>query len=104
MKAVLQVSELLGSCGDNELSPECLATASHLLQPAGACIPQCYTSYFAPVAAHAVHAALVAMGKPERLEMPMVVKLLRHAAHAPPQPAFTFEHPSECAVCSTSAT
>jgi type II protein arginine methyltransferase len=35
MKADIIVSELLGSFGDNELSPECLDGAQHLLAPGG---------------------------------------------------------------------
>jgi type II protein arginine methyltransferase len=34
-KADILVSELLGSFGDNELSPECLDGAQHLLQGNG---------------------------------------------------------------------
>lgn len=35
-RADILVSELLGSWGDNELSPECLDGAQRLLQPDGA--------------------------------------------------------------------
>lgn len=35
----LQVSELLGSFGDNELSPECLDGAQRFLKPDGISIP-----------------------------------------------------------------
>ncbi|KAH8052622.1 hypothetical protein JL722_10179 [Aureococcus anophagefferens] len=45
------VSELLGSFGDNELSPECLdGAAAALLKPGGASIPRRYVSYAQPVA------------------------------------------------------
>jgi hypothetical protein len=47
--ADILVSELLGSIGDNELSPECLDGAQRLLRLGGACIPSRYTSYVAPV-------------------------------------------------------
>ena len=43
------VSELLGSFGDNELSPECLDGAQRFLKPDGVSIPQSYTSYLAPM-------------------------------------------------------
>lgn len=43
------VSELLGSWGDNELSPECLDGAQDYLQPYGISIPQSYTSYLSPI-------------------------------------------------------
>lgn len=46
----LIVSELLGSFGDNELSPECLDAVETLLSPGdGIMIPQSYSAYFTPV-------------------------------------------------------
>jgi protein arginine N-methyltransferase 5 len=48
-KADIIVSELLGSFGDNELSPECLDGAQKYLADDGTCIPQRYTSYLTPV-------------------------------------------------------
>ena len=46
MKLLLQiVSELLGSFGDNELSPECLYSAQHLFKPDAVSIPCSYTSW-----------------------------------------------------------
>merc|ERR1712203_1093681 len=48
-KADLMVSELLGSFGDNELSPECLDGAQRFLAPDGICIPCEYTSFLTPV-------------------------------------------------------
>ena len=39
------VSELLGSFGDNELSPECLDGVTSFLKPTTINIPQSYTSY-----------------------------------------------------------
>lgn len=44
------VSELLGSFGDNELSPECLDGAQRFLKPdTGISIPQNSISYIAPI-------------------------------------------------------
>lgn len=49
-KADIIVSELLGSFGDNELSPECLDGAEKLLKnPSGISIPKNYTSFLCPV-------------------------------------------------------
>ena len=49
--AHIVVSELLGSFGDNELSPECLEGVHTILHAEyGVCIPRRYTSYIAPVA------------------------------------------------------
>ena len=44
-----QISELLGSFGDNELSPECLDGAQRFLKPDGINIPVSYTALLAPV-------------------------------------------------------
>lgn len=41
----LIVSELLGSFGDNELSPECLDGVTDILRPTTVSIPSSYTSY-----------------------------------------------------------
>lgn len=48
-KADILVSELLGSFGDNELSPECLDGAQKHLKPDGISIPCMSTSYIRPV-------------------------------------------------------
>lgn len=48
------MSELLGSWGDNELSPECLDGAQRFLKDGGVSIPQEYTSYIAPMSSHKV--------------------------------------------------
>ena len=47
--ADILVSELLGSFGDNELSPECLDGAQRFLAPDGISIPRDYTSFMAPI-------------------------------------------------------
>eukprot|EP00560_Eucampia_antarctica_P006190 CAMPEP_0197825410 /NCGR_PEP_ID=MMETSP1437-20131217/2497_1 /TAXON_ID=49252 ORGANISM="Eucampia antarctica, Strain CCMP1452" /NCGR_SAMPLE_ID=MMETSP1437 /ASSEMBLY_ACC=CAM_ASM_001096 /LENGTH=876 /DNA_ID=CAMNT_0043425403 /DNA_START=154 /DNA_END=2784 /DNA_ORIENTATION=- len=51
------VSELLGSFGDNELSPECLdgVQTSGIIKETCVCIPQSYTSYLAPVSSMRLH-------------------------------------------------
>ena len=93
----MQVSELLGSFGDNELSPECLEGVARLLRPGGVSIPAAYTSFLAPACTHAVHAAIKGMGKAERFEVGMVVRLWKHVVLAAPAAVFTFEHPDRCA-------
>jgi len=52
------VSEMLGDFGDNELAPECLDGALHLLAPWGVCIPQSFTSFVTPVSAPKIHSKL----------------------------------------------
>ncbi|KAI0479467.1 PRMT5 arginine-N-methyltransferase-domain-containing protein [Xylariaceae sp. FL0804] len=50
-KVDILVSELLGSFGDNELSPECLDGIQHVLAPGhGISIPRSYTAHLSPVA------------------------------------------------------
>lgn len=48
-KADILVSELLGSFGDNELSPECLDGAQKFLRDDGISIPSQYTSFICPI-------------------------------------------------------
>jgi hypothetical protein len=48
-KADILVSELLGSFGDNELSPECLDGAQGFLKEDGISIPCSYTSFLQPI-------------------------------------------------------
>lgn len=73
------VSELLGSFGDNELSPECLDGVQHLLTPVhGICIPMTYTAHLTPIAAPKLHADLrhrVAGGDKDAWDIPYVVML-----------------------------
>ena len=47
--ADIVVSELLGSFGDNELSPECLYDAQHLFKEDAVSIPCSYTSFVGPL-------------------------------------------------------
>jgi len=72
------VSELLGSFADNELSPECLDGAQHLLNPLhGLSIPTSYTAHFTPVAAPKLHADISsrAVHDSSAPEIPYVVML-----------------------------
>lgn len=92
----LQVSELLGSFGDNELCPECLDGADGLLRPGGISIPAAYTSFLAPVSAHTVYSSIRHMPSADRLEVPMVVRLWKHVVLSNPQPVFGFTHPRGC--------
>ena len=57
-KADIIVSELLGSFGCNELSPECLYGAQNLLKDDGISIPSKYTSYIAPVQSYKIYSEI----------------------------------------------
>jgi protein arginine N-methyltransferase 5 len=76
-KADVLVSELLGSFGDNELSPECLDGAQRFLKADGVSIPQAYTSYLAPVTCAKLWNDAKAYGDLAHMETPYVVKLHR---------------------------
>ncbi|CAJ0928687.1 unnamed protein product, partial [Mesorhabditis belari] len=53
------VSELLGSFGDNELSPECLDGVTSVLKPTTISIPQSYTNYIAPIHSTFMHQSVI---------------------------------------------
>lgn len=57
-KADIIVSELLGSFGDNELSPECLDGAQSLLKPDGISIPCDSVSYIRPTMYSKIYGSL----------------------------------------------
>ena len=60
MSIDILVSELLGSLGDNELSPECLDGVQHLMNPVdGISIPCEYTAHITPAAAPRLHSDLL---------------------------------------------
>lgn len=65
-KADILVSELLGSLGDNELSPECLDGAQRLLKPNGISIPCNSKAYLRPVMANRVYSSIRDMGNNNR--------------------------------------
>lgn len=74
----IAVSELLGSFGDNELSPECLDPIMPLLNPTnGISIPQSYSAHLTPIAAPKLHAKILADTKYEASapNIPYVVHL-----------------------------
>ncbi|KAI0661471.1 PRMT5-domain-containing protein [Cubamyces menziesii] len=74
-KVDILISELLGSFGDNELSPECLDGASRFLKPEGISIPSSYTAYVAPLSSSKLYNETRAMKDPKSMETPYVVML-----------------------------
>lgn len=97
--ADILVSELLGSFGDNELSPECLDGAQKFLKPTGISIPSSYTSYIGPIQSTKLYNEFRNSkdeNKPPMapFETPYVVHLQNRCELAPPQPLFTFVHPN----------
>jgi protein arginine N-methyltransferase 5 len=93
-KADIMVSELLGSFGDNELSPECLDGAQRFLAEDGISIPHSYTSYLAPITSSKLHEEVKNLKKLQHLETPYVVRLYAHTVLAENQEVFYFSHPN----------
>ncbi|XP_076246806.1 protein arginine N-methyltransferase 5 [Calliopsis andreniformis] len=99
-KADILVSELLGSFGDNELSPECLDGVQQFLKDDGISIPTSYTSYIAPVQSSKLYNELRQCRDKDKhflthFETPYVVHLQNKYDIANPQPLFTFKHPNK---------
>jgi protein arginine N-methyltransferase 5 len=93
-KADLVVSEMLGSFGDNESSPECLATIDRFLAPHGLSIPRDSVSYLTPICSEKLYNEVKSFNDFSHFETAYVVKL--HNVHllAEPQPCFVFYHPT----------
>lgn len=92
-KADILVSELLGSFGDNELSPECLDGAQRFLKQDGISIPSAYTSFIQPVMTSKLYDDVNSHKDLLHFETAYVVKLHSVARLAPSQRVFTFIHP-----------
>ncbi|KAI2632692.1 Skb1 methyltransferase [Hypomontagnella submonticulosa] len=103
-KVDILVSELLGSFGDNELSPECLDGIQHVLAlSTGISIPASYTAHVSPIATPRIHADIRQRGVSDDtvFATPWVVRLFALdfvAARGVPgrprfQTAWEFAHP-----------
>eukprot|EP00005_Dracoamoeba_jomungandri_P006704 CAMPEP_0174262836 /NCGR_PEP_ID=MMETSP0439-20130205/15796_1 /TAXON_ID=0 /ORGANISM="Stereomyxa ramosa, Strain Chinc5" /LENGTH=571 /DNA_ID=CAMNT_0015347827 /DNA_START=9 /DNA_END=1721 /DNA_ORIENTATION=+ len=94
-KADILVSELLGSFGDNELSPECLDGAQKFLNvDGGISIPCAYTSFLSPMSSSRLFNEVRSFGDRKHFETPYVVKFHNVDELAPAKPCFTFVHPN----------
>ncbi|XP_046557096.1 protein arginine N-methyltransferase 5-like [Haliotis rubra] len=101
------VSELLGSFGDNELSPECLDGAQRFLKDDGISIPCKYTSYLAPIQSAKLYNEVRQCKEKDKgpeapFEMPYVVRLHNCQLLSEPQKVFTFVHPNKDEVIDNS--
>lgn len=89
--ADILVSELLGSFGDNELSPECLDGAQRFLKKdTGISIPQSYTSFLAPLQSSKIFNEIKASRTHDKtlenvFETPYIVHLANYYQIAPSQ-------------------
>ncbi|KAL1922985.1 uncharacterized protein VTP21DRAFT_9361 [Calcarisporiella thermophila] len=93
-QADILVSELLGSFGDNELSPECLDGAQKLLKPDGISIPKNYTAYIAPLSSCKLHCEVAALKENGGYETPYVVMFQSISLVDDPQAVWQFDHPN----------
>lgn len=110
-RADIVVSELLGSFGDNELSPECLDGVQRcgILKENCVSIPQNYTAFIAPVSSSRLYSearcqssypahpeegpAAPASGMQKALETPYVVRSHAASQTHPEKACWTFSHP-----------
>ncbi|XP_054160691.1 protein arginine N-methyltransferase 5-like isoform X2 [Oppia nitens] len=96
-KADIVISELLGSFGDNELSPECLDGVWSYVKETAVSIPISYTSYLAPIQSQRLYseaAQLRERDKPAHgvFETGYVVFMRNFYSIDAPKPLFTFCH------------
>lgn len=101
-KADILVSELLGSIGDNELSPECLDGAQQLLKPTGISIPSDSVAYIRPVMASKAYSEVIdkkfpmhETGQKSHAEMNWLSYLSNVYFIDKPQELWTFYHPNQ---------
>ena len=94
-KCDIMVSELLGSCGDNELSPECLDGAQRLLQSDGISIPSDYSTFVAPISSSALYNNAVGLKNEKMMESPFVVRFRDAFVFADPLKLWDFTHPNK---------
>eukprot|EP01135_Chromosphaera_perkinsii_P005578 Nk52_evm3s353 gene=Nk52_evmTU3s353 len=94
-RADIMVSELLGSFGDNELSPECLDGAQSFLKEGGISIPCKYTSYVAPLHSAKLFNEVQQLNDRKGFEIPYVVKFRQVNVLCESKPCFEFEHPNK---------
>ncbi|RCI04156.1 Protein arginine N-methyltransferase 5 [Rhizopus stolonifer] len=95
IKYDILVSELLGSFGDNELSPECLDGAQRFLKESGISIPSSYTTSIAPLSSNRIYTNIMARKEPMRFETPYVVMFHQTCLLDSPQDLWTFHHPNK---------
>lgn len=95
LKAHIIVSELLGSFGDNELSPECLEGAQRYLRKGWIFIPNKYTSYAQIISFSKVWTEFKHCSGVLNCESPFVVNIQSFQKLTKTIPVFEFIHPNE---------
>ncbi|TPX59935.1 hypothetical protein PhCBS80983_g02169 [Powellomyces hirtus] len=97
-KCDILISELLGSFGDNELSPECLDGAQRFLKDSGISIPSSYTAYISPMSSTKLYNEVSSYKDLEHMETPYVVKFRAVHELAEPKAVWRFDHPDRKVV------
>ncbi|XP_027332876.1 protein arginine N-methyltransferase 1.5-like [Abrus precatorius] len=93
VKADILVSDLLGSFGDNELSPECIDGLQRFLKKDGISIPSSYTSFLQPLTASKLYNNIKKLKDILYFDTPYEVKIHKVYRIAPTQQVFSFHHP-----------
>ena len=102
-KADILVSELLGSVGDNELSPECLNGAESFLKDDGISIPYRYRSFISPVQSYKLYTEVKRCKEYDHpFEAPYVVLLHNHCQIDEEKILFEFNHPDKSGIIRSS--
>lgn len=91
-KADIIATELLGSFGDNELSPECIDGLWRFATPSTISIPQQYSSYVAPISSFKMHQQLYARSNRNVFDKIYVVNLNNCYYIDETQKLFDFSH------------
>lgn len=106
-KVDILISELLGSFGDNELSPECLDGIQHVMATNGISIPSSYTAHLSPISTPKLYADIASRfaTDPTAFATPWVVHLFaldfvsqKVPNHPRIQEAWEFSHPIPAAT------
>ena len=106
MQGDILMSELLGSFGDNELSPECLIPTEKYLKPGGIYLPWAYTNHLVPLSSQvlwsevrnyanqSVSGRVSLQQQMHPYELPYVVKIFSATYPCGPNSpdVFTFRH------------
>eukprot|EP00922_Rhytidocystis_sp_ex-Travisia-forbesii_P064358 GHVS01095649.1.p1 GENE.GHVS01095649.1~~GHVS01095649.1.p1 ORF type:complete len:729 (-),score=89.07 GHVS01095649.1:300-2486(-) len=100
IEADIMVSELLGSFGDNELSPECLDGAQKYLKPGGVSIPQWYVSSLEPVSCNKLWTDIRSYNEQKYMETAYVVRFncVYFFSAEREKNCFFFQHPNSDAA------
>ncbi|SCU89918.1 LAME_0E06172g1_1 [Lachancea meyersii CBS 8951] len=104
-KVDLCISELLGSFGCNELSPECLLNVEkYSCKETTLFVPQSYSSYIAPISAPLLHQTLGNLNDSNAMDKPWIIHNIPHCITSTKiNETWFFQHPLAYTKLSKSA-